>query len=101
MLSHLKKQVLHLEEHHNSEAAGDGWDAPSDQEGKAAIQHLQGQRPGGGIRATCQPRHRGVKRGVYAAGGRHAGEVVVAIYATTLEAGHNLVPQDSHAVGGT
>ena len=97
----LKTQVLHLEEHHHSEAAGDGWDTAPDQEGKTALLHLQGQCPGCGIRAASKPRHRGVERGVYAAGGGHAGEVVVAIYAAALEAGHDLVPEDGHAVGGT
>ena len=97
----LKTQAPHLEEHHHSEATGDGWDAAPDQEGKAALLHLQGQRPGCRIRAAGQPRHRGVERGVYAAGGGHAGEVVVVAHTTTLEAGHDLVPEDGHAVGGT
>lgn len=94
-------RVPHLEEHHHGEAAGDGWDAAHDQEVEAAVSHLPGQLPGSGVRAAGQPRPRGVERGVYAAGGGHAGEVVVVAHAAALEAGHDLVPEDGHAVGRT
>ena len=76
-----------LEDRHHCQTAGDGWDTAGDQEVEAAGVHLGSGwlRTGGG--------------GVAAAGeGRAPSEVIEILHSTALQAGHYLVPQDSHAV---
>ena len=76
-----------LEDRHHCQTAGDGRDTARDQEVEAAGGHLGTGclRTGGG--------------GVAAAGERGASsEVIEILHSTALQAGHYLVPQDSHAV---